>query len=107
MSKYGRRAQAGGAWVRDSVHPHTLSGGGGGRRPASLSPEKIFLGSCVSTERAPQGQGQPQGAFAKSGVCLAPMEGSQFPIWETHVRLLAFRDSTLLRYPGYPNHREL
>lgn len=57
--------------------PHTLSGWGREeRRPVSLSPKKIFLGSRVSTERAPQGQGQPQGAFAKSSVCLTPMEVS-------------------------------
>lgn len=70
MSKYGRRAQAGGASVRDTVHPRTLWGAG----PASLSPKKTSLGSRVCPGRAPQGLS----TFLERSACPASMEGSAF-----------------------------
>lgn len=50
---------------------YTLWGAGG---PGSLSPKKISLGFRISTERAPKGQGRPQGVFAERDLCPAPME---------------------------------
>ena len=75
MSKYGRRAQAGGASVRGRFPPptpYTVWRVG----PTSLGPKKI---SWVHRTCAP-GRETAQGACAQRRSCRASTEGSAFPL---------------------------
>lgn len=86
MSKYGLRARAGGASVWDTVYSQTLSGGWA--RVLNFRFPRHHRARALATRTA------------TGRLCL---RRSQFPLWEIHFRLPAFRANTFLAYPGHLN----
>lgn len=98
MSKYGRRAQAGGASVRDTVHPYILSGGW----PCVFKPQENLSRFPNQYGANTQETGTATGSLCRTRSMSCPY-GSLIPIWKMYVRLPAFGAYTLLPYPIHPN----